>query len=153
MNPSRLVSVVTVFVLAGTSVYVLWAYEYGQPPFCSGYPPGGNCPGNISYTFRISVNYTGPWQATYYGYHVVWQPSKPYAGAEHYTKGDFVGTGFGGKNVTLSGPNTTGVTLCVQAQKLDSSSSVMTLSIEPRVNSNSTSLPMGITNLCVSVVP
>src|SRR5882762_6072467 len=127
--------------LIGAGSFLLWAYTH---PSCSGYPPGGNCPGNISYTFRISVNYTGPWQATYYGYHVIWQPSKPYAGAEHYTKGDFVGTGFGGKNVTLSGPNTTGVTLCVQAQKLDSSSSVMTLSIEPRVNSNSTSLPMGI---------
>jgi len=153
MNSSRFASLMIVFVLTATSGYALWAYEYGQPPFCSGYVQGGNCVGNFSYTFRISVNFTGPWQAAYYGYHIVGEPPTHFAGAEPYTKGNFVGTGLGGKNVTLSGPNTTGVTLCVVAQKLDSSSSVLTLSVEPRVDSNSTSLPDGQTSLCVPVVP
>lgn len=34
---------------------------------CSGYPPAGDCPGTFSYTFTVSVNYTGPWAPTYEG--------------------------------------------------------------------------------------
>lgn len=58
----------------GSGIYVLWVYETGRPPFCSGYPPGGDCPGNYSNAFQISANYTGSWRATYYGYHSVGDP-------------------------------------------------------------------------------
>jgi hypothetical protein len=143
--------IVIIAVLIGASGYTIWAYEYGQPPFCSGYPPGGDCPGNISYTFRILINYTGSWQATYYGYHSVGAPSNPYAGAGNYTGGSLGGTGSFEKNITLSGPNTDGLTICVQAGKLDSSDSLMTLSID--ASSNDTSLPNGHATLCLSVVP
>jgi hypothetical protein len=139
--------VVIAAVLVAAAGYVLWAYEDGQPPFCSGYPPGGNCPGNYSYTFQISVNYRGPWQFTYYGYHTVGAPANPYSGVGNYTGGNFRGTGSVEENVTLSGPNTEGLTLCVQAQKLDSSNSPMT------IGSNSTSVPYGKAGWCSSVAP
>lgn len=139
--------VVTVVLVAVAAGYFLWAYENEQPPFCSGYPPGGNCPGNYSNTFPISVNYAGPWQLTYYGYHSVGAPANPYSGVGNYTGGNFRGTGLFEKNVTLSGPNTEGLTLCVQAQKLDSSNSSMT------IGSNSTSVPYGKAGWCSSVAP
>jgi len=144
--------IVAILVLVGASGYVLWAYDQGQPPFCSGYPPGGNCPGNFTFTFRVAINYSGPWKAAYYGYHSVGAPPIPFAGSGNYTGGNFEGTGPGGKNITLSGPNTNGVTLCVQALKLDSSSSLMALGFVPLM-SNTTSVPYGKASLCVSAVP
>src|SRR2546430_2419542 len=89
-------------VMVGIGSYLLWSYSH--PP-CSGYPPGGNCPGNYDNTFHISINYTGAWQATYYGYHSAGAPSNSNAMSGNYTGGSFQGTGPGGKNVTLSGPN------------------------------------------------
>ena len=61
---AAVISVIAV-VLVAAAGYSLFAYEHSYPPFCSGYPPGGNCAGNYSYTFTISVNYTGPWRLTY----------------------------------------------------------------------------------------
>jgi len=123
---------------------------------CSGYPPGGNCPGNFTETFEVAVNYSGSWKAVWYGYHSVGCPSSPngYVGRSkltNYTGGGWTGTGIKSLNVTLSGPNTGGVTLQVEAQKLDASSSMLLLRVGPY--SNETSIPFGIASSCESLVP
>jgi hypothetical protein len=141
---------VAAVVLVGAG-YVLWAYEYNQPPFCAGYPPGGNCPGNVSYTFRVSVNYSGPWQVTYYGYHGVGALCNPHVVTVNYTGGNFRGTGSFEKSITLLGLNFEGVSLYVKAQKLDSSSSLMILGVGS--SSDNTVLPYGQTSLCLGAVP
>jgi len=134
--------------MVGIGSYLLWSYSH--PP-CSGYPPGGNCPGNYDYTFRISINYTGPWQMTYYGYHGVGALCDPRGVTVNYTGGSFQGTGSIEKRITLSGPNFTGLSLYANAQKLDSSSSLMVVSVES--SSNETSLPYGQASLCLGVAP
>ena len=118
---------------------------------CSGYPPGGNCPGYYSYTFAVSVNYTGDWRATYYGFHSVGAPPSPFSGRGNFTGGVFSGAGFATKTITLTGPNNEGLTICVQASKLDSSASAMVLQIGPR--SNSTAAAFGTAQVCMGVVP
>jgi hypothetical protein len=136
-----------VVVLTGT---FLWLYRTGQPPFCSGYPPGGNCPGTITNTFPVSVNYSGSWQATYYGFHGGARSSiLPSNGTGSYTSGRFGGIGPSNRNITLSGPNSNVLLICVQVQKLDSSNSTLSLGIDTRANS--TSLPFGIASLCAGV--
>lgn len=146
-------------VLIGSGSYVLWLFETGQLSlFCSGYPPEGNCPGGYSVTFRLLVDYAGPWQAIYFGYrgaqppsNTVWQTGVGNFTGGNYTGGIFTGTSTKPENVTLSGPNSSGLTLCVQAEKLDYSNSTMTLGINSR--NISTSLPHGTTSLCLGVSP
>lgn len=137
---------IILFVTIGS--YLFLAYALNYPPFCSGYPLGGDCSGNYSYTFTLSINYTGPWRATYYGYREV--------GASGFTlNGSFIGKNFNGTGayttyITLSGPNNQGLELCVQAEKLDSSNKTLTIDIG---YTNSTSLPFGSTYICTGVVP
>lgn len=129
--------------------FLFWAYSTDHPPFCSGYPPGGNCPGTYSYNFTITVNYTGPWSLEYYGYHTagyVFQEGAP----GNYLGGSRNGTGSASIGVTLSGPNNNGLTLCALATKLDSSNNTLTLAI---IGQNSTSLPYGSAYTCNGVVP
>ena len=102
---------------------------------CSGYPPGGDCVTTYSYTFTISVNYTGPWKLTYQGNNV---------------SGNNAGSGFFSKAVTLSDLNTKWLTLCATAQKLDGSYKTLTLTV---TGHNETSLPYGVTSYCGGVVP
>ena len=111
---------------------------------CSGYPPGGNCPGTYSYTFTVSVNYTGPWKLTYLGYN--------YLGKTNPTNvsGSYTGSGFFAKNVTMTSVDTGGLTLCGTAQKLDGSSSTLILTV---TGYNETSLPYGSVSYCGGVVP
>jgi len=142
--------IVPAVVIVTAGVYAVWMYQIGQTS-CSGYPPGGNCPGNYSYTFVVSVNYTGPWRATYYGYHSVGQPFGSFDGGGNYTGGVFAGTGSRTQQVSLSGPNTNALTLCAQAQKLDSSKATISLGIETR--SSNTSIPFGTAKICLGVVP
>jgi len=123
---------------------------------CSGYPPGGNCPGNITETFKVAVNYSGSWKAVWFGYHSVGCPSSPNGYVErtkltNYTGGGWTGTGIRSFSVTLSGPNTGGVTLQVEAQKLDASTSTLLLGVGPY--SNETSIAFGSTLSCQSLVP
>lgn len=112
---------------------------------CSGYPPGGNCLATYSYTFTLSVNYSGPWKLSYRGYNSVGVRSNP-----TNVSGSYTGTGFYSRNVTLSGLNNSGLTLCAQAQKLDSSNSTLILKV---TGYNETSLPYGSTSYCGGVVP
>ena len=102
---------------------------------CTGYPPGGNCLATYSYTFTISVNYTGQWKLTYQGNHV---------------SGNDTGSGFFSKAVTLSDLNTNWLTLCATAQKLDGSNDTLILTV---TGHNETSLPYGVTSYCGGVVP
>ncbi len=133
-----------VVLLIGGATYIVYAYEYSYPPFCSGYPPGGNCPGNYNYTFTISVNYTGPWKLTYQGYMSMGE-SNPSG-----VSGTLSGSGSYSLPVTLFGPNNNGLTLCATAQKLDGSNSTLTLTV---TGHNETSLPYGITSYCGGVAP
>jgi hypothetical protein len=111
---------------------------------CSGYPPVGNCPDTYSYTFTVSVNYTGPWKLTYLGYNNlgITNPTN--------VSGSYTGTGFFAKNVTMTSVDTGGLTLCAQAQKLDASTAALILTV---TGYNETSLPYGSVSYCGGVVP
>jgi len=141
----RTAAILVIAVVLATAVgYALLAYEYRYPPFCTGYPPGGDCSGNYSYTFTISVNYTGSWRLTYQGYDSMGESNPTNA------NGNLTGTGLHSQSVTLSGPNDNSLTLCATAQKLDASSSTLILTI---TGYNETSLPYGSTSYCGGVVP
>jgi hypothetical protein len=140
---STAILIISVLVI-GSGIYVAWLHETGQPPFCHGYPPGGDCPGNYSYTFTISVNYAGPWRLTYQGYASGGESNPTSA------KGSLTGSGPYTRFVTLSGPNNNGLTLCAMAEKLDGSNSTLTLMI---TGNSETSLPYGATSYCGGVYP
>ncbi len=144
----KFVVLVLVVSLAVSAGILAWEYENGQGPSCSGYPPGGNCPGQYEYSFGIVVSYSGQWKVTWYGYHSV---GAGFGQTGNYTGGVFGGVGNSSKDVTLSGPNTNGLAICVQAEKLDSSSSTLALSILNQTNE--TSSPFGVTALCGGVAP
>lgn len=133
-----------VIILIGTVTYIFGAYEYNYPPFCSGYPPGGDCPGTYTHAFTISLNYTGPWRLTYQGYLGMGE-SDP-AGVS----GNLTGSGPYSQPVTLFGQNNNGLTLCATAQKLDGSNSTLILTV---TGQNETSLPHGTTSYCGIVAP
>lgn len=138
---------VAAFVFVGGGV-TFWLYQTHQPPFCSGYPPGGDCPGNYSNTFLVSINYTGPWRASWFGYHsvgaTIGQPG-------NYTGGTFSGNSPAQESITLSGPNTNGLAICVQAEKLDPSNSTLTVTF--LASAGETSQPFGQAEACGGVVP
>jgi hypothetical protein len=132
----RTISIVLVLVLAISAGTVIWEYESGQV--------------NYSYSFRVAIGYLGQWSITYYGCHRVGATSNCNA-TDNYTGGIYTGTGNSARNITLSGPSNYGLALCVQAQKLDSSTSNLTISID--AESSSTSLPFGEASMCQGVVP
>jgi len=140
-------------VLIGSGAYVVWLHATGQPPFCSGYPPGGDCPGNYSYSFQVSIDYSGSWSAIYCGFHSVGAPQNSCVGIDNYTGGSFSGTGSSTRPITLSGPDTNGLAMCVQAEKLDTSNNTLTLSIGASTDNDNTSRPSGTATLCQGVVP
>jgi hypothetical protein len=112
---------------------------------CSAYPPAGDCPGTFSYTFTISVNYTGPWTLTYEGCSGMSTCSPPTP-----VMGSLNGTGYYSKPVTLTGPDSSGLELCAQAQKLDGSGNILILTV---TGYNETSVPYGSVSYCGGVVP
>jgi len=99
---------------------------------CSGNPPGGDCISAYSYTFTLSVNYSGPWKLTYQGYNSLgeFNPTD--------VSGSYNGTGFFSIPMTVSGLDNNGLTLCAQAQKLDGSDATLILTV---TGYNETSLP------------
>ena len=142
--------VAAIVIALGVGLAALLLYETGQPPFCAGSPPAGDCPGSFSHTFQITVDYSGQWRVSYYGFHGVGAPPNAFDGADNYTGGSYGGTGAAQRGVTLSGPDTSGLTLCVQAEKLDASGSVLTLRVDS--STNSTALPSGGASVCIGVV-
>jgi hypothetical protein len=111
---------------------------------CSGSPPDGNCIATYSYTFTLSVNYSGPWTLTYQGYNSLGKSNPT------NVSGSYNGTGFYSKPITLSGLDNNGLTLCAQAQKLDASSSTLILTV---TGHNETSVPYGSASYCGGVAP
>lgn len=116
----------------------------GGSSSCSGYPPGGDCISTYSYTFTLSLNYSGPWKLSYQGYNSMGK-SNPTG-----VSGSYSGTGPYSIPVTLSGLDNNGLTLCAQAQKLDGSSGTLILTV---TGSNETSAPFGEVSYCGGVVP
>jgi hypothetical protein len=111
---------------------------------CSGYPPGGDCLATYSYTFTMSVNYSGSWKLTYQGYNSGGESNPTGVG------GNLTGSGDYSRAVTLTGLNNNWLTLCATAQKLDGSNLTLVLRV---TGFNETSLPYGSTSYCGSVVP
>ncbi len=120
------------------------ATSTGSSSSCSRYPPDGNCPGTYNYTFTASVNYTGPWKLTYLGYNNLGKTNPT------NVSGNYTGSGYFAKNVTMTSVDTGGLTLCANAQKLDGSNSTLILTV---TGHNQTSLPYGSTSYCGGVVP
>jgi len=113
---------------------------------CTGSPQGSpeTGTGMFSYTFPLTVNYSGPWTLSYQGYASMGK-SNPTD-----TNGSCIGGGPFALSVTVTGPNTSGLTLCAQAEKLDSSSSTLILRV---TGYNETSTPNGSVSYCGGVVP
>lgn len=141
-RPAVVIAIVVVVVGA---VAALGYYTAGSGT-CSGYPPGGNCVAPYSYSFPISVNYTGPWRLTYTGQTNVGE-SNPTNVTEART-----GSGYYQVQVTLAGLNNRMLTICAQAQKLDASNSTLFLSINSLYPKN-TSAPYGSVSACGGVAP
>lgn len=101
-----------------------------------------DCPHYFNQTFTIVVNYTGPWGASYQGYLGSSQPVE---------SGSFYGHTDTSESVTVTGwTDSQQVSLCAEAQKLDSSSSTLVIGILPPVNvTNETSLAYGTAKICL----
>jgi hypothetical protein len=137
----------TAVVLGAVAIVIVAGLEViltRSPNSCSGFPPGGDCVARYSYTFTLSVNYSGPWKLTYQGYNSLAKSNPTDVG------GSFNGTGTFSKSITLSGLNNQGLTLCANAQKLDASTSTLVLTI---TGQNETSLPYGSVSYCGGVAP
>jgi hypothetical protein len=111
------------------------------------YSPITNPP-TFSYTFRTSINYSGGWKQFDYVYHSV---GKPPPGTANYTGGTSLGVGPSTGTLTATGPDNMGLTLCIVAEKQDSSNATLVLGIDGITNA--TSLPYGHTTVCRGVVP
>ena len=91
-----------------------------------------------SHTFTISVNYGGPWKLSYQGYTTFDLGGANPTGANVTVSG----SGVYSKSITLSGPHNKGLSLCADAEKLDSSNTALVLTVTgPRSDQNETSLP------------
>jgi hypothetical protein len=154
IGSTLIIVVIVVIIVIGTIGFVVLDSPSTHPMMptttsttsssCSGYPPGGDCLATYSYTFTLSINYTGPWKLSYEGYNSLGE-SNPIN-----VSGNDTGSGFYSKAVTLSGSNDNGLTLCATAQKLDGSDSTLILTV---TGHNQTALPYGSTSYCGGVVP
>jgi len=91
-----------------------------------------------SHTFTISVNYSGPWKLSYQGYTTFGLGGANPTGANVTV----TGSGVYSKSMPLSGPHNKGLSLCADAEKLDSSNTTLVLTVTgPRSDQNETSLP------------
>jgi hypothetical protein len=111
------------------------------------YSPITNPP-TYSHTFRTSINYSGGWKEIEYMYHSV---GKPPSGTANYTGGTALGAGTSTGTLTLTGLNNQGLTLCILAEKMDTSNATLILGIDGMTNE--TSLPYGHATVCEGVVP
>jgi hypothetical protein len=107
---------------------------------------GIGCPHFMNDSWTISVNYTGPWGATYQG----WLGEQ--ASGQLVASGSFYGNTTGSKTINVSGTTDYGITVCVEAQKLDSSASTLAVSILPPNVTNQTSSAYGTAKACIADV-
>jgi len=96
--------------------------------------------------WTISVNYAGPWGVTYQG----WLGDQ--TSGKLVVSGSFYGNTTGSKTINVSGTTDYGITVCAVAQKLDSSTSTLTVSILPPNVTNETSAAYGIARTCIADV-
>lgn len=150
-TPSKLLAILTVIILVVAGGYLFWTYVLPNSFLCSS-SGIGSIPCNYDASFILSVNYNGSWTALYYGYH---GNPEVFTSNGSITSGKFSGTGSENKSVTLTAPNTYGLGVCLRAQKLDTSASNLTVSVQEGafVRSNSTSVPLGTIYICVGVYP
>ena len=94
----------------------------------------------IGQNFTLSVNYTGHWELFYQGWNCLGKDC-----GITTTNGSYTGTGFSSGTITVQGAGN-GWTLCAQAEKLDSSTPAITLTIGGAVNS--TTLALGSVSAC-----
>ncbi|MGA2876427.1 MAG: hypothetical protein ABSE82_12915, partial [Nitrososphaerales archaeon] len=103
------------------------------------------CPHFFNETYTISVNYDGPWGLSYQGYLGVGTIN-----SNLFETGNFFGHGQANESITISATDSSGITTCVEAQKLDASNSILALQILPAHVANQTALPYGTTKGCVA---
>jgi hypothetical protein len=105
------------------------------------------CPHFFNQTYTVSVSYGGPWGASYQGY-LGDSESGPLV-----ESGSFFGHTPANESVTVTGTDTSGITICAEAQKLDASNSTLVLRILPPINvMNQTVLAYGTTKACLADV-
>jgi hypothetical protein len=105
---------------------------------------GIGCPHFLTKNWTISVSYTGPWGVTYPG----WLGDQ--TSGQPIVSGSFYGNNTVSKTFNVSGTTDFGITVCAEAQKLDSSTSTLTVSILPTNVTNQTSAAYGTTKTCVA---
>ncbi|MGH9919205.1 MAG: hypothetical protein ACRD6W_10125, partial [Nitrososphaerales archaeon] len=98
---------------------------------------GIGCLHFMNENWTISVGYTGPWGVTYHG----WLGDQ--ATGQLVASGAFYGNSTGSKTINVSGTTSYGITVCAEAQKLDSSSATLTMTILPPNVTNQTSAAYG----------
>jgi hypothetical protein len=109
--------------------------------------PATPCPYVFSFSFPISITYSGSWNMSYQGYY----GSSPPYGRPSNVSGSDTGSGNYNRTITLTG-GIQELTLCALAKKLDSSSNqVLTLIVDQRASS--TSQPYRETTVCETVAP
>ena len=107
---------------------------------------GIGCPHFMNMNWTISVSYTGPWGVTYQG----WLGDQ--TSGQLVVSGSFYGNSTGSKTINVSGTTDYGITVCAEAQKLDSSTSNLTVSILPPNVTNQTSAAYGTARTCIADV-
>lgn len=107
-------------------------------------PARGNCLATYSYTFTVTVSYTGPWKLMHQGY-ISLGSSNP----TNVTRSDSE-TRFYSQPITLRGLNNDALTLCAQAQKLENSCDTLVPTV---TESNETSVPFGTATYLGGVAP
>ena len=103
------------------------------------------CPHFLNQTFVITVDYGGPWGLSYQGYLGAGTTS-----GTPIESGNFFGHGSANESITVSGTSASGITACVEAQKLDASTSLLVLKLQTSTNLNQTSLPYGTAKACIA---
>ncbi|MHB1908428.1 MAG: hypothetical protein ACYCQJ_06100 [Nitrososphaerales archaeon] len=106
---------------------------------------------NKAWVFYVVVNYTQDWNVTYQGYAHGNIPTN---------NGNYSGSGFEIRRVSVNATLSQGLSLCASAEKQDNSNNTLSLSIYPDnpafggANYNaSTSEPFGIANTCFEMLP
>lgn len=98
---------------------------------------GGACIAYWNASYPLTINYSGSWSASYFGYDTNIKN----------VSGSFNGTGFYYRTMNLNVYGLAMPTLCVNVTKLDSSNATLTLSLGAN---NSTSLAHGSVSSCVA---
>ena len=140
-NTTENTSTTTVFITRVATVFTTSSSTTSTVCTSTG---GLGCPHFINKTFTLSVNYGGAWGLSFQGYLGEGTSGAP------VQSGSFYGHGATNESATVSGIDTYAITICVEAQKLDSSNLMLVLKILPTDVVNQTSLSYGTTMSCIA---